>query len=109
MNLSNALGCVCSCPACVIGSGTAQWLPQEPSNILRKIPEMAINYLLYSATITQNVCCSQREAICTDNLAKASHPLLRMTVLRMYILACVQESKYYKITGAHACLVWHEK
>ena len=36
-----------STPACVIvgrhtGSGAARWLPWESSNILRKIPEMAI-------------------------------------------------------------------
>ena len=37
----------CLCPACVvvdrhIGSGTARWLPREPSNNARKSPEMAI-------------------------------------------------------------------
>ena len=37
----------CSCPAGVIvgrhtGSRAAQWLPWEPSNIPRRIPEMAI-------------------------------------------------------------------
>ena len=44
---------VCSCPACVIvgrhiSSGAAQWLLREPSNVPRKIPEMAIkwSYLL---------------------------------------------------------------
>ena len=54
MVMRNASACTrlmhwvaCSCPACVIvgrhiGSGAAQWLPREPSNIPGEIPEMAM-------------------------------------------------------------------
>ena len=46
-NRSNELYRVCVPLACVIegrhiGSGVAPWLPEEPSNISRQIPEMAI-------------------------------------------------------------------
>ena len=55
---------MCSHPACVImgrhiRSGAAQWLPWEPLNIPRKLPEMAIKwnyYYLFRGLVRGFVC-----------------------------------------------------